>query len=268
MNRTRHSLALVCLYLFATIALAQNIPLQNLDEGSLKKVTGDFSTNFQHTTVSGASSLGQIFGFELGVVGGKTATPHIAEVVHQADPNANADSIPDGAIVGLFSVPFGLTAEVGLVPKVGSQEFKFNSFSMAVKWTPTDVFLDLPLNLALRASLTRSHADFKQTINNVPTTFDFNDTQSALTVLASKNFAIVEPYLGLGVVTATGDLSANGSTTVFKSTYTGSSQASVRRGGLQGVIGGELKLVVVKLGLEYSRMFDTGRIAGKLSFYF
>jgi hypothetical protein len=157
---------------------------------------------------------------------------------------------------------------MGLVPKIGSKDFKFNTFSAAAKWTPTDLFWSWPVNAAVRASLTRTNVEFNQTISTVPTTFKFTDTQSALTFLVSKNFAIVEPYFGLGLVRANGDLTASGSSTVFNTTYTSSDEAQVTRTGTQWMLGAELKLLVVKFGLEYSHMLDTSRIAGKFSFYF
>src|SRR5437016_3186385 len=110
----RHIFVATVLLLAAHPALGQTIPLQNLDEAEFKKVVGDFSTNFLHTSVSGASTLGHIFGFEIGVVGGQTKTPHIETLAHEVDPGAKADKIPQAALLGVLSVPLGFTVEANL----------------------------------------------------------------------------------------------------------------------------------------------------------
>jgi hypothetical protein len=40
------------------------------------------------------------------------------------------------------------------------------------------------------------------------------------------------------------------------------------RTGTVWMLGAEFKLLIAKLGLEYMHLFDTSRVAGKLSFYF
>src|SRR5690606_36187238 len=84
---------------------AGDFTFQNLDEGAFKDVIGDFSANFNHTSVSGASPLGDIYGFELGLVGGITKTPEINEQVKKGDPNAKADQIPHGQLLGVLTIP-------------------------------------------------------------------------------------------------------------------------------------------------------------------
>ena len=69
MNRVRCLLALFCVATVATTfsgrAFAQNLSFQNLSDEDFKKVVKDLSANFMHTSVSGASPLGDVFGFEL-----------------------------------------------------------------------------------------------------------------------------------------------------------------------------------------------------------
>ncbi len=267
MYRIQYLFPCLSLLLISSISFAASLALTNIDEDALQKLTGDFSANFAHTTVSGASTLGNVFSFEVGLIGGMTNTPHIHDLVLQADPNSDVKRLPDLALVGLFSIPLGFTAEVGLVPKVGSSDFKFNTFSLAGKWTPTEGFLDWPFSAAVRASFTRSAAEFNNTANNVAATYKFTDTQTALTLLASKNLGLVEPYFGVGMVSATGDLSASGNL-VFNPAYNSSGQAKVSRSGTQWLLGGELKLLVCKMGLEYSNLFATSRYVAKLSFFF
>jgi hypothetical protein len=260
--------AVLCLIGFSSWAGAQQIPLQNIDQSDFKNVVSDFGANSMHTSVSGASSLGHLYGFEIGLVGGQTNTPHINHLAHETDPSASASKLPHGEILGVVSVPFGITVEGGLIPKVGGEDFKFNSLALAVKWTPTEILLDWPVAVALKAQLAKSHLDFHQTISSVPTDFKYDNTLSGLTVLVSKDFMLVEPYAGFGLLSTKGDLNVSGSGSVFDPSFTTSQSASATRSGSVWMVGAELKLIVFKVGAEYANLFGTDRFSGKLSFYF
>ncbi|NJL24990.1 MAG: hypothetical protein HC902_07325 [Calothrix sp. SM1_5_4] len=263
------SLLGVLALVFSAAVHAQDIPLQNIDVDDFKKLVGDFSANSLHTSVSGAGSLGSIFGFELGLVAGMTRTPEVDRIVHEADASANAKSIPHAALLGVITVPFAITVEAGFVPKVGQDEFKFSSFAGAVKWTPTDLFFELPVSLAAKAHFSQARLDFKETIQSVPTTFKYENSIFGLTALVSKNLGIVEPYFGLGWLSGKGELDVNGSTNVFADvTYAASQSASATRTTTTWMLGAELKLLVLKLGAEYASLYGTNRYTGKLSFYF
>jgi opacity protein-like surface antigen len=134
---------------------------------------------------------------------------------------------------------------------------------LALKWTATEL-LELPFSLAAKGRLTAFSMESRQTIQTVPTDYKYKSSVSGLSILASKDFAIVEPYIGIGVASATGQMDVSG-TSAFVS---GSASERARRSSSEFLIGTELKLVVVKLGVEYSRLFGTDRYAGKLSFYF
>lgn len=267
MNRIRYVVGALCLLLLSLNVRAADFPLRGIDGDELKKFTGDISTNFLHTSVSGASTLGNIFGFEVGIVGGQGNTPHVNDIVHQTDPSVNAKSIPHGALLGVLTVPFAITGELALVPKVGSKDFKFNTFSIAAKWTPTDLFFDLPFSIAGKLSYTASKLELHNSTSGVDTDYKYDNKETALIALISKNFAIVEPYFGLGMISAKGDLSASGTGSggVFTS---GSTSASSSPSSSVWMIGTEVKLLVVKLGVEYTNAFSTSRYTGKLSFFF
>ena len=91
MDRFRRYVALSFLLLMAQVAGAQNLPLQNLDETEFKNVVSDLSANFLHTSVSGAAPLGDIFGFEVGLIGGLTNSSEIDKLVKAVDADAKAD---------------------------------------------------------------------------------------------------------------------------------------------------------------------------------
>lgn len=256
--------------LFTANTQAQNLSFKLLDESDLEKVVGDLSATFNHTSVSGASSLGNIFGFEVGVVAGIAKTPEIDSFAQENGSTEKVDQIPHGEILGMLTVPAGITVEAGMIPKVGKEDFKFNTFSAAVKWTPTDVFLDLPLSLAVKAHLTKTNLSFKQTVSNIDTNFDYKNTITGLTLLASKNFVLVEPYVGLSYLKAKGELEYSGSpaSPVFDPAYTAANSASASKSSTGFMVGAELKLIFFKLGAEYASAFGTSRYTGKASFYF
>lgn len=256
------------LSLFSVIAQAQDIPLKDLTEGDFKNVVGEMSANFLHTTVSGAGTLGTIWGFEVGLIGGMTKTPDIDALVKRADTSASVDQIYHGALFGAVTVPLAITVEAGLIPKVGSETFKAQTTSLAVKWTPSELFFDLPLDLGVKAHVTKSTVEFKDDINGVATNFDYGQNQLGLTLLASKSFVVVEPFAGIGLVSSKGDLDVSGSTQVFDNSYTTGQSASVKRSGMMWLVGAQVKLLVFHLGAEYTNLYGTSRYTGKLSFAF
>lgn len=256
-------LSLLLLMLSAT-AQAANLTLKNLSDSDVDKVVGDFSANIMHTSVSGAGTLGHIFGFEVGVLGGVGTIPHIEDLVHEQVPSAKADKMAHGGVLGVLSVPLGITAEVSLLPKIGSESFKAAVTSVAAKWTPTELFLDWPFSLAVKGSQTIATLDFKQDINGTMTTYKLKDSVTVIQALVSKSFIIVEPYAGFGLVSASGDLDASGDANVFDTGVNGKG----KKAGTMFSAGAELKLLILKLGLEYSSALGASRYTGKLSFYF
>lgn len=247
---------------------AQDIPLQNLSNDDVKNLIKETSANFNHTSVSGASSLGTIWGFEVGLVGGITKTPKIDELVKRAEPQTKADQIPHGQLLGRLTVPAGVTVEAGFIPKFGKEDFKFNTLSLGVMWTPTDVLLDWPLSVAGKFHITRTNLDFRDEVGSpkVDTTFKYQSTTTVFSLLVSKNFVLVEPYAAILFGQTKGDLDVTGSNSVFN--VTGQTSASGKSSGTGFAVGTELKLLIFKAGLEYSKLFDTGRFTGKLAFYF
>ncbi len=254
--------------LLSATVYAQSIPLQQLTDEDVKNLVKETSANFNHTSVSGASSLGTLWGFELGLVGGMTKTPKIQTLVHRAEPSTKADQIPHGELIGRLTVPAGVTVEAGFIPKIGKEDFKFQTISLAAMFTPTEVFLDWPLSVAAKLHMTKTDLNFRDDVGGPPpvdTKFDYKSTTTMFTLLASKDFVVVEPYLGFAFGQTKGDLDVTGSTTVFAIPQ---QKASAKVSGSGFLVGAELKLLIFKAGIEYSKIFDTSRFTGKLSLYF
>ncbi|MCC7403620.1 MAG: hypothetical protein IT288_04400 [Bdellovibrionales bacterium] len=261
--------------LVPAVTQAEDLNFNNIDKGDLEKVIGDLSSNFAHTTVSGASALGAVFGFEFGLVGGVSSTPGIDKLVKETDPNADAAGLPHAGLIAMFSVPFGVTVEANIIPSFGSDEFKFSNTGIGVKWTMTDAVLSLPFSLAVKGTMTKTELDFETVINNASTgnipvnsKLNMSGTTTGLAAVISKNFLFFEPYFGLGMVSTDGDLKVTGTGTIFDTTLTTGQSAGAKNSGSHLFLGAELGLLFFKLGVEYSKLIDADRYTAKLSFYF
>lgn len=251
-----------------------NISVEDFD-----KIVKEFSANSMYTSVSPASSLGRLFGFELGVLGGLTSTPDINSIVQRTDPSINVSSLPHAALLGALTVPFGLTAEVVALPEVKFSSGSYQQFGAALKWTATDhVLTALPFSLAAKVYYTSTTLSFAQTINNsstgnvpVDVNVKFNDTVTGMQIFSSAKLFFIEPYLGLGYASATGKADITGSTsaTFFGSSFPANSQSATSSPkSSQIVLGTNLQFLVFVLGAEYVRAFGTNTYNGKLSLRF
>lgn len=255
------ALSLIC----SEVSQAQNLVFNNLSDDQANKVIDEISANFTHTTVSGASPLADVFGFQVGLVAGVSKSSEIDSLAKSIDPSAKADVLPHAGIIGLISVPLGFTFEASLVPKVGSDTFRFHNLGLAVKWSPTSAVLSLPVSLALRAHYMKSTLSFTQTVSSVTSTVDLEDKVMGLTALVSKNLGVIEPYAGLGLIKANGNFTVVGTSSFFSS---GATSYSANRSSTQFLAGLEASLLILKLGLEYSHQFGVNGLTAKLAFGF
>lgn len=270
MKRILLGLALLSTSLHA----ADNFKLDNLSQSDVDKISKEFSANFVHTTVTGASSS-KIFGFQVGIIGRKTSSPEIEKQVKAQSPSTSISSIYDAGIMALVQVPFGITAELTTLPSKSLGNLTFKRTSMAVKWTMTDGLLVLPFNLALRGHYSTANLSYTDTINNSSTgNVDVNSTVGIKTksygfnVTASMNLFVIEPYAGLGFVSSNTDVfvNASGGTTIFN--FSAAQAASSTSSGLHYFAGAEVNLLLVKLGAEYSNVYGVDRITGKVAIGF
>ena len=254
------------LVFFSFMAEASTLAFDNLSAAQVNSVIEEFSANFTHTSVSGASSLGSVFGFQLGLVAGATKVPEIAELAKLADPTISTAVVPHAGILAMLSIPYGVTFETSLVPAVGSNEFKFRNIGLGVKWTLTESVLPLPLSLAVKAHLMKTHLEFQQVVSSVNSKIGFDDSVSGLGLYISENFVFIEPYLGLGVLRGKGDFDVTGTSSFFS--FTTASTYSATRSSPQVVLGVEGTLLFVRLGVELARQFGTTSGTAKLAFSF
>jgi hypothetical protein len=254
--------------MFLSSAQAAQLQFTSITSSQLQEIVKEFSANQGHTSVSGAAPLGHLYGFEVGVLGGVTQTPDIENLVHQTSPSTNVSQIPNVAILGAVTIPLGFTFETNFLPKVGSSDLKASVFSLAAKWTLTEVVIPyLPFSLALKGHYATTELDGNTTVNNVATTMKYTSNVYGLDLLASKDLVFMEPYVSVGYMSGTGKLST-GAGDIFDPSLSTSGSASATGSGLRFMVGTEFKLALIKIGFEYQNALSTSRYLGKVSLSF
>ena len=186
----RTSLVFSVLCLLGSSAFAAT-SFTNVTQDDYNNITKEFSANFTHSSVTGASTLGKIFGIELALVGGSTASPNISSIVQRSGGSSISNLIHGGVLIGA-SVPFGISGELVTIPKMSSSDASFQLSSLAVKWTMDEVFTVLPFNLALRGLYSTSKFSFSQTISGLDSTVSNDNKVTGLQLLASPKLPFLE----------------------------------------------------------------------------
>jgi hypothetical protein len=270
--------AIATLTAFATIAslpvYAGGPAFNNLTQSDFDNAIRELSGNSSYHSVTGAGSLGTIFGLEVGFVGGVTSSAEINKLSKQVDSTANMGQLPHASLLAGVSVPFGFTFEALLFPSVSVGDIKYQQFGGSIKWTSGDVLM-LPFNLAARAFFTKNEMSFGQTLNNastgnVPVAVDVKqeNNQFGIQLLASPNLPFFEPYIGIGTVSATGSLAVSGATTGTIFGFTSSQKAESSPTSTQFILGINANLLLLNLGFEYNRVFSTDSYNLKMGFRF
>lgn len=264
--RNLKTLSLLTALFISPLLFAQDIQFPTLTKQELERSSKEFLTNFTHTSVSGASSLGSIWGFEVGILGGLTDAPETGKLIKKADSSSDIDTLPHAGLLGRVTIPFGLTFEASLIPKIKMDEAKFSQLGLAAQWN----FFSFPfIDLAAKAHYSKGSLKFDQKIDNDSDGHvDYDHDTFGIMAMASANAFIIEPYAGLGFVRgeSTMDFTASSGNDLFD--FTSERSASVKETSSHIVVGAEASLLILNFGLEYSRMFNTHRYTGKLSLSF
>lgn len=263
-----HVVAVTVTLLAVPRAQAASFSFTDISQKDLDNVTRELSANSTIHNVMPPSSMGSIFGFEVGVVAGVTKTPEIQKLVKEASPSTDVPALPHAGLHGALTVPFGITAEATIVPKIKSSEAEYSQFTGAVKFSLSDGLLSmLPLNLAVRGFYSKTDFSFQQTISGVSTNVDYTGNVMGAHVMVSPKFLpIIEPYVGLGYLSAKGDMSLSGTSTFFN--FTSAQKAESKPTSSHVFAGITAKLLLLSIGVEYARMFDTQSYTGKLALGF
>jgi hypothetical protein len=203
-------------------------------------------------------------------VAGLAQTPKINSLSNEAQPGTDISTLPQGNVLGAISVPLGITAEAELFPQTTEAGVTAKSWSLAAKWTFTDVF-PLPVDLAAKAFYTDADFSFAGNVGtpSVYTTFNVTTKMLGAQVQVSKQFlGLLEPYLTLGYLQSAGQMDVNGSLQVFQNSLTDGQSASQTVSCIFYMAGLELNLPILRLGLEAGSIFGNTKGAAKLSLYF
>ncbi len=240
------------------------LQFNNISDDDFKSVSKEFTANFSHLSVSGANTLGSIFGFEVGLIGGITSTPDTKRIV-QSSGGSSIGEIPNGVLYGALTIPMGVTFEANLMPSIEVAGVRSNVFSGAVKWTLTETLLPyVPLSLAAKFAYTHSSLDGDTVVNGNQTSLHFTDDATNLSLLASKDLFFVEPYVSVGLVSAHTNLKTDYGSVFIN----GSNSNSANIAGTAVLLGGEFKFILFKMGLEYGNILGASRYNLKLAFKF
>ncbi len=258
------------IYILLACALSQTATAEttftNISEDDFNSIAQDMSANFTHSSILGASSMGTVVGFQIGLIGAQTGASRTNEIVKR-NAGSELPNLYNGGIMAAVGVPFGLAVEAVLFPKITASGASLNSTSLAVKYNMNDLIPVLPINLAVRGVYSTSGFSFSQTQSGLETKVENKNSVTGLQLLVSPMIPMVEPYLGVGLLNSSNELSATGSA-IFDPSYTTSQSQKKTNSSTQMLAGVDLNLLLLKMGVEYSKAFGTDRYAFKFAFGF
>lgn len=241
----------------------------NLTQADVDGLSKEFSANFAHRPISPASPMGDIFGFEVGIVAGITDAPKIQEISKREAPNEDPlDKLAHAGLIGAISVPFGITPELILFPERELGDVTFSHYSLGVKWTFSK-FLPIPLvDLAARVHTAKTEVSFSDTVDGVNTTVNLENSTTGVQLLASTNLVVLEPFVGVGYITRDTDLGATGTAQIFDSTFSLSQTANVDGSSSQIIAGVQFNLLIMRIAAQYENVFGTSVTSAKFTLGF
>lgn len=243
---------------------SQSASFSAVTDSEFEDISKEFSGNFMHHSVQGAAPLGDIFGFEVGLVGGQQGSPSI-DTLSKRSGGSGLSNLYHAGILGVVSVPLGITGELMVLPRLSTNDAEASMTSLGLKLSLNSHLLQIiPFNLALRGIHTTSKFSFNQTISGVTATVEDESVVSGFQVLASPSLPLVEPYAGIGFLSGKNRLGSNiGS--VFSD---GSASKEKNLSSTQLLLGVTANLLFFHVGAEYSSAFGANSITGKLAFGF
>jgi hypothetical protein len=239
----------------------------SLTEAEFTDISKEMAGNFMHHSVQGAAPLGDIFGFEVGIVGGQQSAPKLGAAIERSG-GSGFSNLYHAGILGVVSVPFGITGEVMIMPKTSASDADFQLTSLALKLSLNSLIpAVLPVNFALRCVQSTSKFSFKQSSGGVDSSIENETKVSGLQLLIAPSIPIVEPYAGIGYLTGKNTLSASAGS-IFDPSYSTGQSMDHSESATQFILGVTANLLVFHVGAEYSNAFGASTYTGKLAFGF
>lgn len=285
---------LLPLALLALPAHASDLSLKDITKNDFDTMMKEFSSNAHYSTVTGASGLGGLGGFELGVTGGISKGPGTIAIVKRSDPSTKYDdNFYHAGLLGRVGLPFGLTGEFLFLPKLVQKNARLNRWGIGALWTLNEAEIvgpDFPVTVAVKGFVTKTALGYSQTVKTslpiigaVSGTADVDLTSTVWGIVPMVSYKILmfEPYVAAGFTNAkakleytVGNIGVNGvspsdlySYILNQSNFPGNS-ASSSFSSIQFQAGLDVKLLFFSLGAEYANVFGTASYTGRFSFRF
>ncbi|MBL7671748.1 MAG: hypothetical protein JNM39_14775 [Bdellovibrionaceae bacterium] len=237
----------------------------NITDSDFAQITKEMSANFTHNSMMGASKLGTIFGFEVGLVGAQTGSPN-TNAIAQRTAGSEIPSLYNAGVIAAVGVPFGLSAEVVMLPGLSASGSSFSSSSYALKLNMNELIPVLPINLAVRGIYSNAKFSFSQTISGVAASVDNKTAVTGVQLLLSPKLPVFEPYIGVGLLNGSNELSVTGTPgTVFDPSFSVGQSEKKTASSSQFLVGAEVSLLLIKFGAEYSQCFGASRTGIKIA---
>ena len=240
-----------------------NLGFSSLSNAQFEEISKDLAANFSHRSVSGAASLGAVFGMEVNIFAASTSSSRLNDLSKSSGGGALPNLFNGGLMAGV-SVPFGITFEGLLLPSLKQDGVKFSGNSLGIRWRMNDVIPVLPVNLALRLNQSQTQFGFSQNLSTVNGTVDSDIKVQEVGLYLSPKMPIIEPYAGLSYVSVKTSMDFVGTGSFFS---VGNSN-SASFGGTKTVLGLSVLIPFFSFGVEYVSLLGTSGYGLKLGMSF
>lgn len=259
--------------LLSLSAMAAAPEFDQLSKSDVEKVGNEFATNFSHTTVSAPETEG-LWGVEVGVVGGATDSPRLKKVVDSAgEDGSDFKKIYHAGLMVRAHFPLDLFLEATALPEREISDVEVKSHSMGLGWN-LGSFLNLPLDVAIGANLSRADVSFDQVINNTSTggldvdsTIKLKTKTRVIYAGVSKRFAFFTPYAKVGVARTEAEVDVDATAGTILS-YSSKQKENVSTSGTYAALGANISFFFFRLGVEGSQTNNVKRASAKFSLDF
>lgn len=254
--------------LFFVALQAGAVPVfTDISESDFESITKEMSANFTHSSVLGASKMGTIFGFQVGLIAAQTGTPNIDAIVKR-NAGSELPNLYNAGLMGAIGIPMGIAFEAVVIPKLTTSGASLSATSLALKYNINEVIPVLPVNLALRGFYSNANFEFEQTVSAVLVTVANKTNVTGIQLLLSPMLPIVEPYVGIGLLNGSNELSVTGSNPIFAPGYSAAQSETKSVASTQLLAGVDVNLLLLKVGVEVSQSFGASRTGLKLAMGF
>jgi hypothetical protein len=259
------------LLLTSTALFAAAPEFDNITKADLEKVGNEFAMTFSHTTVSAPETEG-VWGVEVGVLGGQSATPNLKRVV-EASGGEGKDfkNLYHAGVFARVHLPLEFFLEGSYLPEVTISDVDVNNKTIGAGWNAGG-FFGLPLDLAIGASMSQSDLKYDQVLNNsstfnqdVNSKVKLNSSSQIYWVGISKRLGFFTPYVKYGQAHSESDVKLKASVGSIFAFDPQSQNETVSKDGSYLAAGANISFFFFRLGAEYSEIASVRRATAKLS---